>query len=67
MSDFKDGHNDRWSFEKDSAGEWRWSRTGRNGETVGAAHEGYKNLADCESNARRHGWNGIAGKVEPEK
>lgn len=24
MSDYKDGISDRWSFQKDSAGEWRW-------------------------------------------
>lgn len=63
MSDYKDGINDRWKFERDSKREWRWSRTARNGETVGAAHEGYKNLGDCEDNARRHGWNGVTDKL----
>lgn len=63
MSDYKDGINDIWAFKRDPEGDWRWSRKARNGEIVGAAHEGYKNIGDCEDNARRHGWNGISGKV----
>jgi len=48
---------DTWKFYK-SKGEWRWKRVAPNGEIVGASTEGYKNKADCESNARRHGWRG---------
>lgn len=58
-----DAPRDRWEFRKDTTGDWRWTRTAPNGETVGAAHEGYRNLADCEANARRHGWNGVTGKI----
>jgi uncharacterized protein YegP (UPF0339 family) len=47
---------DKWKFYKDNKDEWRWQRTAANGQQVGASTEGYKNLADCESNARRHGW-----------
>lgn len=64
-SDYKDGINDKWTFEKDSKGEWRWTRRARNGEITGASHEGFKNLKDCENNARRPAWNGVSGKVSP--
>lgn len=49
--------NDKWFFYKDRRKEWRWVRIARNGKTVGAACEGYKNRQDCEGNARRNGWN----------
>ena len=48
-------NGDRWEIYKDNAGEWRWRRKARNGENVGSANEGYKNKADCISNAKRHG------------
>lgn len=66
-SDYRDGINDAWSFQRDPEGDWRWSRTATNGEICGAAHEGYRNLADCEANARRHGWNGVTGKVRDDE
>ncbi len=50
------GKDDKWEFYKDEAGEWRWRRTARNGELVGASTEGYKNRSDCVANARRHGY-----------
>ncbi len=50
--------NDKWEFYKDIKGEWRWRRIASNGREVGASTEGYKNKADCESNARRNGWSG---------
>ena len=50
------GENDKWEFYKDKAGEWRWRRTAPNGTIVGASSEGYRNKADCEANAARHGW-----------
>ena len=50
--------NDKWEIYIDNAGEWRWRRTATNGNIVGASTEGYVNRSDCESNARRNGWNG---------
>ena len=49
---------DRWEFYQDAAGKWRWRRTARNGEIVGASTEGYSRRIDCEDNARRNGWAG---------
>lgn len=49
---------DSWEFYKDSKSEWRWQRKSANGKIVGSSSEGYKNKADCEANARRHGWTG---------
>lgn len=46
---------DTWKMYMDVAGEWRWQRKAPNGEIVGAAHEGYKNLLDCKRNALRNG------------
>lgn len=47
---------DTWKFYKDNKNEWRWRRTAPNGEIVGSSHEGFKNRADCVSNARRAGY-----------
>jgi uncharacterized protein YegP (UPF0339 family) len=49
---------DTWEFYQDTENQWRWRRTARNGNIVGAASEGYANKADCEGNARRNGWEG---------
>jgi uncharacterized protein YegP (UPF0339 family) len=49
---------DKWEFYTDDKGEWRWRRIAPNSREVGASTEGYKNRADCESNARRNGWEG---------
>lgn len=49
-------NNDIWYFYEDNAGEWRWTRRARNGETVGASTEGYSTLYNCKENARRSGW-----------
>jgi uncharacterized protein len=38
---------------KDKRGEFRWRRTSKNGEIVGASSEGYKAKKDCEANANR--------------
>lgn len=56
MSDFSCTTSDgvEWTVYKDATGDWRWRCTvGRH--IVGAAHEGYKNKADCIANARRTG------------
>lgn len=49
------GNGDTWEIKKDSAGEWRWTRTARNGNIVGASSEGYVNKSDCIANADRNG------------
>lgn len=36
---------------RDAAGEWRWTRTAENGETVADSAEGYANRADCAAMA----------------
>ena len=53
---YKGPKGDKWEIYKDAAKEWRWRRfDSKNNEQVGAAHEGYKNKADCIKNARRAG------------
>ncbi len=49
---------DKWELYQDEKKEWRWKRKARNGENVGASHEGYKNRIDCLANAKRHGYTG---------
>lgn len=49
---------DKWEFYEDAKGEHRWKRTASNGEPVGRSTEGYKQLANCQSNAKRQGWTG---------
>lgn len=49
---------DTWKIYQDGKGEWRWTRTASNGKIVGASTEGYKNRADCVSNAQRSGYSG---------
>jgi uncharacterized protein YegP (UPF0339 family) len=44
------GLKDKPEFYKDQSGEWRWRLKADNGEIVGAATEGFKNLIDCEYN-----------------
>lgn len=58
---------DVWEFYQDKAGEWRWRRTARNGEIVGASSEGYSSRRDCVANARRPGYTGFeeAGSLTP--
>ena len=48
-------NGDKWEIKKDRASEWRWRRTARNGQIVGASTEGYVNKSDCIANARRNG------------
>jgi len=50
--------NDKWTIYQDTKSEWRWKRTATNGDIVGASTEGYKNRADCVSNATRNGYTG---------
>ena len=53
MSACTDLNGDRWEFYQ--SGGWRWRRTARNGNIVGASTEAYHNYVDCVANARRHG------------
>jgi uncharacterized protein YegP (UPF0339 family) len=49
------GNNgDRWEIYSASDG-WRWRRTARNGDIVGASTQAYSNKSDCIDNARRNG------------
>jgi uncharacterized protein YegP (UPF0339 family) len=43
-------NGDKWEIYKDNAGEWRWRRTASNGNIVGAATEGYVNIANANRN-----------------
>ncbi|MFO7563728.1 MAG: hypothetical protein R6X02_13875 [Enhygromyxa sp.] len=52
------GYGDSWEFYRDTAGRFRWRRQARNGRIVGAAHMGFADQERCETNARRHGWQG---------
>ena len=49
---------DKWTFYVDPRSDWRWTRTALNGRIVGASTEGYRNRADCVTNARRNGYTG---------
>ena len=48
-------NGDKWEIYRDKADHWRWRRTARNGQIVGASTEGYVNKQDCIDNANRHG------------
>ena len=49
------GKSDTWEIYKDKKGEYRWRRTAKNGERVGAATEGYSARSSCVANAKRNG------------
>ena len=40
-------------YYEDKKGEWRWRKTHKNGEIIGASSEGYVNKKDCQANANR--------------
>lgn len=50
------GYDDFWYFYTDKAGHWRWRRTAKNGEIVGASTQGYIHYAYCVENAVRNGY-----------
>lgn len=50
----RDSKGDLWEIYKAPDG-WRWSKTARNGERIGASTEAYVNKSDCIANARRNG------------
>ncbi|MDM9629470.1 DUF1508 domain-containing protein [Rhizobium sp. S152] len=47
-------NGDTWEIYHGNGG-WRWRRTARNNEIVGASTEAYANRNDCIANAQRHG------------
>lgn len=51
---FQDTYGDKWELYK-SGTDWRWRRTSRNGNIVGASTQGYSSKAGCVANAERHG------------
>lgn len=53
MASCRDSNGDLWEIYQ--SGGWRWRRTARNGNVVGASTEAYVNYADCVANARRNG------------
>lgn len=50
----RDPNGDLWEIYPSHA-QWRWRRTARNGNIVGASAESYVNRSDCIANARRNG------------
>ena len=48
---------DKLEFYVDASGEHRWRLIAANGKIRAAASEGFKNEADCESNAKKTGEN----------
>ena len=40
-------------YYEDKKGEWRWRKTHKNGEIIGASSEGYVAKKDCQANANR--------------
>lgn len=48
---------DKFETYLDEAGEHRWRLTAPNGENRNSSDEGFKNLEDCESNAKLTGEN----------
>ncbi|RED16720.1 YegP family protein [Parasphingopyxis lamellibrachiae] len=46
-------NGDKWEIY--NSGGWRWRRTARNGNIVGASTEAYVNKSDCIANAKRNG------------
>ena len=56
---------DKWEFYMDADIQWRWRRTGPDGNIAEASTEGYANIPACVGNARRNGWNGVYVKLPP--
>lgn len=54
MATCRNSNGDLWEIYQAADG-WRWRRTARNGNIVGAATQGYSNKSDCIENARRNG------------
>ncbi len=54
MESCTDSNGDKWEIYSTTAG-WRWRRTARNGNIVGASTEAYSSKANCIANAQRNG------------
>lgn len=54
MSTCTGSNGDKWEIYA-SGGGWRWRRTARNSNIVGASTETYTSKAHCIENARRNG------------
>lgn len=54
MSSCVGSNGDTWEIYQANDG-WRWRRTARNGNIVGASTEAYVNKSDCIANAKRNG------------
>jgi len=60
------GADDVWEIYQDPKAEWRWRRTAKNGNIVGASTQGYKQRGPCIANAARAGFK-PKGKVAARK
>lgn len=54
MAQCVDARGDRWEIYEGKDG-WRWRRTAKNGNIVGASTQGYSHKSDCIANAERNG------------
>ncbi|NIZ00409.1 YegP family protein [Thalassospira lucentensis] len=54
MASCRDTNGDLWELYEGKDG-WRWRRTARNGNIVGASTQGYSHKQDCINNAERNG------------
>ena len=59
MSVCTDKRGDHWEIYQGKDG-WRWRRTAKNGNIVGASTQGYSHKSDCIANAD------MIGVVEPD-
>lgn len=47
---------DKWNFNADGAGKWRWSLTTPGREVLRASSEAYASRADAVKNAKQYGY-----------
>ena len=47
---------DVWDFKKDLHGRWNWCRQTLFGEVVLEGRKSFAELAECETDAKRHGY-----------
>ena len=50
--------NDRWQIYRLTAGKWMWGRLGEDGNVIYRSPKGFESRAECEEDARLHGWGG---------
>ncbi|MEE8147992.1 MAG: hypothetical protein V3T24_10340 [Longimicrobiales bacterium] len=51
----------RWQIYQDDVGKWRWRRRGADSEATDRSQREFESRAECEKDARFHGWNGWDG------